>query len=70
MQLFVGLFSDSARLRDLLAAVYSDLMDFCMLATTFFGRNSQYHVPFLVRIRDSPRLPRLFYAQEDYLGRF
>ncbi len=48
MQLYAGLFSDNVRLRDMLAAVYSDLMDFCILATTFFGRKSQYYVPFPV----------------------
>lgn len=50
MQLYAGLFSDSARLRDMLAAVYSDLMDFCILATDLFGRKCQYQIPFPVRL--------------------
>ena len=70
MQLYAGLFPDSARLCDMLAAVYSDLMDFCILATTLFTRKSQYHVLFPVRVCGSPWLSRLFHVQEDCSGQF
>ncbi|KAI9721615.1 MAG: hypothetical protein M1828_005105 [Chrysothrix sp. TS-e1954] len=40
MQQCVDLFSDSTRLCEMLAAVYADVMDFCILATTLFCRKS------------------------------
>lgn len=45
MQLYASLFSDSARLRDVLAGVYIDLMGFCILATDLFRGKCEYQFP-------------------------